>query len=127
MKKAITLYQPHALLTVLGHKKVETRPRKWNYTGPLVIHAGLYMGWHDLLLNEPFLSCIGTTRLLQGYLIGEVFMEKCIPVEEIRDTLGETELAFGNYSDGRFAYVLTSPEIYRLPIPCRGKQGVWNI
>jgi len=32
----------------------------------------------------------------------------------------------GDYSPGRFAWVLENPVMFNLPIPARGQQGWWN-
>lgn len=50
----------------------------------------------------------------------------CVPVEEIVESLTERERALGDYSPGRFAWVLENPVIFDEPFPARGKQGWWN-
>lgn len=38
----------------------------------------------------------------------------------------ERERVLGDYSPGRFAWVLQNPVMFDKPIPARGKQGWWN-
>lgn len=40
--KAITLHQPYASLAALGLKRYETRSWAASYTGPIVIHSGMW-------------------------------------------------------------------------------------
>ena len=50
----------------------------------------------------------------------------CVPVEEIMHKLTERERVLGDYSPGRFAWVLQNPIMFEKSIPARGKQGWWN-
>lgn len=132
MKKGLTLYQPHATLMIIGAKTVETRPKKWSYVGPLVIHAGLFKGWLHLCFTEPFKSAldqagISVSELSFGKIIGEVTMLGCDKTEEVRDQLSSNERAFGDYGNKRYAYSTVYPIRYAQPIPHKGKQGVFNL
>lgn len=40
--------------------------------------------------------------------------------------LTERERVLGDYSPGRFAWVLQNPIMFEKSIPARGKQGWWN-
>lgn len=61
-----------------------------------------------------------------GAIIGTVNVTGCFRTEAIRHTLTDRELALGDFSDGRFAWKLDSPVIFKTPIPMRGKQGLWE-
>jgi hypothetical protein len=39
---------------------------------------------------------------------------------------GEPELSFGNYSSGRYAWLLANIEMVPSPIPMRGALGLWE-
>ena len=122
--KAITIYQPYAYAIVAGLKHYETRPRRTNIRGRIAIHAAKG-GTHfvtvalDSALPE-------SMKLHYGAVIGTVEIVDCVPVEEIMHTLTEREQALGDYSPGRFAWVLQNPVMFDTPIPARGKQGWWN-
>ena len=66
------------------------------------------------------------TVLPLGAVVGTVEIVDCVPVEEIADTLTERERALGDFSPGRFAWVLRNPVMFEKPIPARGQQGWWN-
>ena len=146
--KAYTVYQPYAYATAVGLKQYETRPRRTNIRGRVAVHAGkkrikgksadrLYMdvlsagqknelAWHICRKSHPeeFGAVIGTVPL--GAVVGTVEIVDCVPVEEIADTLTERERALGDFSPGRFAWVLRNPVMFEKPIPARGQQGWWN-
>jgi hypothetical protein len=37
------------------------------------------------------------------------------------------ETAFGDFSDGRFAWLPVDMRLLRQPIPCRGAQQLWTV
>ena len=47
-------------------------------------------------------------------------------VKEIVEKLDETERLLGDYSPGRFAWVLKNPRKLPTPIPARGQLGFWE-
>ena len=62
----------------------------------------------------------------RGAVIGTVEIVDCVPVEEIVNTLSERERVLGDYSPGRFAWVIQNPVMFDEPFPARGKQGWWE-
>ena len=137
--KAYTVYQPYAYATAVGLKQYETRTRRTNIRGRVAVHAGkkrikgksaerLYMdvlsagqknelAWHICRKSHPeeFGAVIGTVEIVD-----------CVPVGEIVNTLTPLERALGDFSPGRFAWVLRNPVMFEKPIPARGQQGWWN-
>ena len=61
-----------------------------------------------------------------GAVVGTVEIVDCVPVEKIMDKLTPLEMALGDYSPGRFAWVLENPVMFDTPIPARGQQGWWE-
>lgn len=41
--------------------------------------------------------------------------------------LTEKELAFGDYSENRFGWLLSDPLLFKEPIPCKGQLSIWNL
>lgn len=139
--KAYTVYQPYAYATVAGLKHYETRPRRTNIRGRVAVHAGkkvlrnhdLYTKLWEMTGHDPdkytgsalyYTEC--GIRTDYGAVVGTVEIVDCVPVEEIMDKLTPLEMALGDYSPGRFAWVLENPVMFNLPIPARGQQGWWN-
>ena len=141
--KAFTVYQPYAYAIVAGLKGYETRPKRTNIRGCVAVHAGKKWlnadGLFELLKREIAYGQIletecdrgierlkRATELVYGAVVGAVEIADCLPVEEVIPTLTERERALGDYSPGRWAWVLKNPVMFDMPIPARGKQGWWN-
>ena len=134
--KAFTVYQPYAFAIVAGLKGYETRPRRTNIRGRVAVHAGAAgfdtamkrrseadkMRIAAMQHESPFSENV----LFRGGVIGTVEIVDCVPVEEITATLTERERLLGDYSPGRWAWVLKNPVIFPDPYPAKGKQGWWN-
>ncbi len=130
--KAFTVYQPYAYAIVTGLKQYETRPRRTNIRGRVAVHAGkasLNRATRELS-TKAFWDLLGAvggkTELPLGAVVGTVEIVDCLPVEEVIPTLTEWERALGDYSPGRWAWVLKNPVMFDTPIPARGKQGWWE-
>ena len=117
--KAYTVYQPYAYATVAGLKHYETRPRRTNIRGRIMPEIEAALSEHQGVGNR-------FAHLDYGAVIGTVEIVDCVPVEEIVDALTEQEKLWGDYSPGRFAWVLQNPVMFDKPIPARGQQGWWE-
>jgi hypothetical protein len=143
--KVITLWQPYASLVVIGAKSNETRSWVTKHRGPLLIHAAARFP-ADCMANastEPFAEALAKAGLYVtpepnynscykhnlplGHIIGRVELRDIERVENVRKELTPEESAFGDYSDGRFAWALENAEVFAEPIPMRGRQAVWNV
>lgn len=149
--KAITLYNPHAMLMAIGAKMIETRPRKWSYVGPVAIHAGLHRGWCHLAKTEPFKSALSEAGLMfmnemaEGAVVAIGNMVGCVESEyfthakegsdlvsygggslKLPHPFSDRERAFGNYEPGRFCYVFDQIRRLSEPVPAKGNRGMWD-
>lgn len=130
--KAFTVYQPYAFAIIAGLKHYETRPRRTNIRGRVAVHAGKLdelkatRNLSDRNFWETMEAVGGKTDLPRGAVIGTVEIVDCVPVEEIAAALTERERLLGDYSPGRWAWVLKNPVPFPVPIQARGKQGWWN-
>jgi hypothetical protein len=152
--KALTLTQPWATLVAIGAKTIETRSWPTAYRGSLAIHAakglssiGGEAGLFNLCCQEPFRTALygagvrfqahpksAIVGLPRGAIVATCEIAYCLPTEEMRDDirvgalvhLGVDELAFGDYSNGRYAWRLARVQPLDEPIPCRGALGLWD-
>lgn len=144
--KAITLTQPWATLVAIGAKRIETRGWSTSYRGPLAIHAGKGLGpvggkkgLMSLCRSEPFRSVLlaagilGTPALPLGAIVATC--ELVAVVETAWFTthdywpaypLTDQERAFGDYTPGRFAWLLADVKPLPDPIPAKGALGLWD-
>lgn len=137
--RAFTVCQPYASAIILGMKQyisIHTAART-NIRGRVAIHAaekelsevlrGLTNEQRDKLLtlyhHQPPLC---KEMIYRGAVIGTVELVDCVPVREIFDSLSEREQILGDYSPGRFAWVLRNPIKFLSPVPAQGQQGWWR-
>jgi hypothetical protein len=145
--KAISLWQPWASLVATGAKTIETRSWPTKYRGPLAIHAAkrcddetLYQlsMWHVQgglapLVGKP-LDVYGKTwagielvNLPFGAIIGVANLVDCVRTDNMTMADIAGQLPFGDFSLGRYAWIFKEFCPLDKPIPCKGKQGLWNV
>lgn len=151
--KALTLTQPWATLVAIGAKRIETRSWSTSYRGELAIHAAKGMTREDASIagTEPFVrylngrgldlprgAILATARLVAceptivwsagstfgapGSLFGE--RGEWVPSPQI--PLGSDESAFGDFTPGRFMWILEDVVALPEPVPARGALGLWE-
>lgn len=139
--KAITLIQPWASLVAIGAKEYETRSWTTNYRGPIAIHAskGFPKACQELCDTEPFRSIlrrawgtgnwedalprgmvIATAQLVDIRLIGSALRTHILVSGK------PSELEFGDYTTGRYAWRLADVQPLRELIPAKGALGLWE-
>jgi len=149
--KAITLTQPWATLVAIGAKKIETRSWRTDYRGPLAIHAakGKYNDEYLLQKIEPFYSALhaaGIVSRLQmplGGVVAVCELVGVIPTAHFRESspvyrrtgpdgryyryeLTKDEMQFGDYTPGRYAWLLADVQALAVPVPAKGALGLWE-
>jgi hypothetical protein len=131
--KALSLLQPWASLVVMGAKTIETRSWQTAHRGPLLIHASSGRKGSTLSMQPPFCHYIKNfSELPFGAIIGSVTLHDVVPVETLslpanqlaRLTLEEK--AFGDYTKGRYAWLLSDAILLQQPILIKGSLGLWN-
>ena len=131
--KALSLLQPWASLVVIGAKKIETRGWQTKHRGKLLIHASRGKAGSIFASESPFKKYIQDfTKLPFGAIIGKVTLTDIIRTEELflddteMNRLTMEEKAFGDYSSGRYAWILEEPVQFEEPIPARGSLSLWD-
>jgi hypothetical protein len=131
MAKVVSLFQPYAQLVVMGVKLIETRTWATKYRGEILIHAsqGFHRGLMRLVGEHPFRNYIKLMahELPTGKIIGKVNLVDVQTTEKLK-AIGLTpdERAFGDYTDGRFGWLLKDAVMFEKPIPAKGMLGIWN-
>lgn len=131
---ALSLWQPWATLMAIGAKHYETRSWPTRYRGPLAIHASLRLKPDQVVLfvQEPFRSVLHAagislpSQLPSGAFVATGRLVNCIRTEEIDARLSDQERAFGDYTPGRWAWILADIHLLSTPVPARGQQGLWD-
>jgi len=152
----ISLSPPYATLIALNLKKIETRGWATSHRGQLGIHQTLAPGprgtteadLHAIVRNRPFCDVLfqplGCTDSLQvcavlprGKIVAVVDLRGCIQVDSeqlvsysipgVDDWFfTDQERAFGDYSPGRWAWLLTNVRALPEPVSARGMPGLWR-
>jgi hypothetical protein len=121
-------------LICLGAKRIETRSWKSWYHGEILIHAAkTYPRWaRECEKQNAFYQALrpdgvySNPKLMCGHIIGAVTVGDCIRTEALRDDISEEELLFGDFSDNRFGWLLTSPRFLPKPFFAKGALGLWE-
>jgi hypothetical protein len=142
--KVITVWQPWAQLLAEGKKYEETRSWKTNYRGEILIHAAMKCPLDGLLMmmsaetRHLVFKALGRTEEVvnwketfpTGAIIGKAKLTDCRLIDENYNefvrTLCPAEYAFGDFTVGRYAWVMEEAVLFNKPIPAAGKQGLWN-
>jgi hypothetical protein len=63
----------------------------------------------------------------RGVIVATCILMDCAPINDV-DTwnLTDEERAFGDYSSGRYAWLLADVRPVDPPIPAKGRQGLWE-
>ena len=139
--KALSLTQPWASLVACGAKRIETRSWSTAYRGPLAIHAAkafprdcretaeFDFHFRRFLIEAGYVHRFGgidVSTLERGAIVATCRVVRCARTELIVSQISDQERAFGDYSSGRWAWLLN--DIVRLPEPitARGALGLWE-
>ncbi len=131
--KAISLLQPWASLVVMGVKKIETRNWGTKYRGDILVHASQGKAGSIFADEHHFKKYIPDFKKLPfGAIVGQATITDVIRIEmlemsdELIDRLTMEEKAFGDYSEGRYAWILEDHKQFYKPIPARGTLSIWE-
>ena len=125
----LSLWQPWATAIALKLKKNETRSWSTGYRGWLGIHAAK----RPMTKAESrMIDSIWLQRPMPfGAVVCIVRMVGCERTESVRDLVSDQEEWWGDYSDGRFAWITSPLDMIELaePIPLLGHQGLfpWRV
>ncbi len=139
IEKAISLIQPWASALFVTRpdgegplKMIETRswpiPKTVQLPLRVAIHASksmpsfakkFYAAQRDLgLLPE---------KLPMGCIIGFITIESCHMTGFLMSKISTLEMEYGDYTPGRWGWILSNPSLLPEPIRCSGSLGLWTI
>lgn len=130
------MHQPHAALVGLGVKRIETRPCKppGSMVGvTIAVHANKSEDYAWLAKLEVFSKYVGTglgpldVSAVRGAIIAtvEIVRHQLITPDFARAlrSVKPEEFEFGDYTSGRYAWMLRGARMLAKPIPFRAHQG----
>ncbi len=126
--RALSLTQPWATAIMLGNKKIETRSWKTNYRGRIAIHAAKKFPRlaREFAETERALGRI-PERLPFGAIIGLATITGMQKTEDLRVQIPVLERMYGDYSYGRWGWMLTDITPLKEPISCKGSLRLWVV
>jgi hypothetical protein len=155
--KGLTLTQPWASLIQISAKRIETRSWSTSYRGPIAIHAaqglgpvGGVLGLADQVSQSYFFDALfdgkagGVPPLPRGAIVAVAELVSIVPTKTLdrhdrqwnwtspqgrlyEYTLTDQERAFGDYSPGRYAWLLADIRPLREPVPYKGALSLWSV
>lgn len=141
--KCLSVLQPYAsLIALAGHpdpevrrlaKKFETRSWPTKYRGTLAIHASKgFPKWaRELCGQDPFKSALAKakyetcSKLPLGAIVAICRLVDCRLITA-DNAPPEPERSFGDYTPGRFAWILEDVKSLPEPVPVKGMLGLWE-
>jgi hypothetical protein len=140
--------EPFATLVAIGQKRIETRSWKTNYRGRIAIHASKNINKDEkqYCLKPEYMSIlkgkyviIGNDKVKYNFKFGHIIaicdLVDCVKMTELHENYAVldngmkvtgNELLFGDYTPGRYAWILDNVRILDNPVPAKGQLGLWN-
>ena len=131
--KAISLLQPWASLVIMGVKTIETRSWATKHRGSILIHASQGKAGSLFAIEPPFKKYIPDFNALPfGAILGTVCISAMMRMKDLMMTdewinrLTLEEKAFGDYGEGRYAWMLEDARPFRNAVAARGSLHLWD-
>jgi len=133
--KAITLHPVWAWAVIHGPKRVDNRTWATRHRGPLLIHAGRGNGRADAearaILERLGVEVPDDEHVPRGVLLGTVELVDVVRLDERRQPdLFNLQSAIPDpqsLATGPVCWILENPRPLAEPIPCLGRQGLFNV
>ena len=127
--KVLSLIEPWATLIKEGKKLIETRSWYTSYRGELYIHASSKKIKKNDAHTIELLELIPNIPMGYGHILCKCKLVDCVYMDEeflnhIRKD--KQEFLCGEYSLGRYAWILEDVEPLQEPIPAKGHLNIWN-
>lgn len=128
--RALTITQPWASAIALGIKTVETRSWSTPYRGALLIHAakGFPPYAREFAETEHAIGRL-PARLPLGAIVAVALLTTVQPAQvtgPILDPAASIERLYGDFTPGRWGWILRGVRPLREPVPCSGMLGLWR-
>lgn len=126
--KCISLWQPWASAIAWELKRIETR--SWRPPDNLIgqriaIHAA--KRWTAAERDAYAALCPPGLPMPLGCIVACATLAEVCRTEFMADRITAQEKSFGDYTPGRFAWMLTGITRLVTPVPVRGRQGFFDV
>ncbi|MBZ9637590.1 ASCH domain-containing protein [Clostridium sp. FP1] len=147
--KCLSIIEPFATLIAIQEKKIETRSWKTNYRGKIAIHASKNINKegkesclkHEFMkvLEDKYILINGNNKIQYNFNFGNIIaigdLIACVQMKELYEDYAilengmkveGNELIFGDYTPGRYAWILDNIHLINKPLEVKGHLGLWN-
>lgn len=127
--KVLSIIEPWATLIKEGKKVIETRSWKTSYRGELYIHASSKKIRRNDEHIIKLLKLIPNVSMGYGCIICKCKLVDCIFMDQeflSKIQKDKQELLCGEYSLGRYAWILEDVEVLDKTIQAKGHLNIWN-
>ena len=121
--KCLSVSQPFADLIISGKKTIELRKWNTNFRGEFLVHAPLKIRKEDckrLKINH---------KLATGVIVGKAELydvKKYNSKKEVNDDK-QYHFAGKKFQDRTYGFMLRNFKSFRIPIPCKGQLGFFEV
>ena len=121
--KCLSVSQPFADLIISGKKTIELRKWNTNFRGEFLIHAPLKIRTKDckrLKLNKKF---------VRGAIVGKATIYDVKKYNSIKELRSDKKFHYAaeDLQNKKFGFLLKNAKQFRIPIPCKGRLGFFDI
>ena len=121
--KCLSVSQPFADLIITGKKTIELRKWNTNFRGEFLIHAPLKVRNDDckrLKLNKKF---------VRGAIVGKATIYDVKKYNSIKELQKDkkSHYASQDLENKKFGFMLKNAKQFRIPIPCKGRLGLFDV
>lgn len=81
----------------------------------------------DIIQELPLGAIVAVAELVDCVQVLYEWPRNQVVSSRTRHVLSDQERAFGDYTPGRYAWLLADIRALDVPIPMRGYQGIWNV
>lgn len=127
--KVLSIIEPWATLIKEKKKFIETRSWKTAYRGELYIHASCKKIKMSDAHTIELLKLIPNVSMGYGKIICKCQLVDCVYMDQaFLDKIQDNKQEFlcGDFSLGRYAWILENVEPLNEPIPAKGHLNIWN-
>lgn len=121
--KCLSISQPFADLIVSGKKTIELRNWNTSFRGEFLVHSPLKVRIKDCKRLKI------SKKLEVGAIIGKaeiVDVKKYNSKSEVKNDY-KKHLASRDFFNRKYGFVLKNPKVFRIPIPYKGKLGLFDV
>lgn len=122
--KALSISQPYADLIINGKKTIELRTWNTKFRGEFLVHA-------PIGIKKDACKRLGIkySNLRTGVILGKVEIhdvKKYVSLKELKEDY-KKHFAIEDFFHHRYGFLLRNPQSLRVPIPCKGSLGFFEV